>query len=205
MSEMRTQMQKEGFRFQTGQTDEESAEVIPESDLAEPAAPELPPIELHRTDGDMVAFLKDYCDNFKAPEDKKLKFTFNSPLESIPMSFDEEQIRRALDILLGNSLRFTLSFTRVQLTALKPSNERVALLLADNGIGVPEEAKPHMFDPYIGNDGDEGIGLDVVKQIVDAHRGTIKADDNPGGGTVFTITLPVEDPDIEEATIIEDK
>ena len=42
-----------------------------------------------------------------------------------------------------------------------------------------------------------------MKQIVDAHHGTIKAEDNPGGGTVFTISLPVEDPDIEEATIIE--
>ena len=203
---MRTQMQKEGLRFQTGQTGEENAEVILESDSAEPIVAELPPIELHRTNGDMVAFLKDYCDNYKAPDDKKLKLAFNSPLESIPMSFDAQQIRRALDILLCNSLRFTLSFTRVQLTALKPSDDRVALLLADNGIGVPEEAKPHMFDPYIGNDGDdEGIGLDKVKQIVDVHHGTIKAEDNPGGGTVFTITLPVEDPEIEEATIIEDE
>ena len=92
------------------------------------------------------------------------------------------------------------------MTALKPSNDRVALLVADNGIGIPEESRAHMFEPYIGDgDDDKGIGLDVVKQIVDAHHGTIKADDNPGGGTVFTITLPVEDPDIEEAVIVEDE
>ena len=99
-----------------------------------------------------------------------------------------------------------MSYCRVQVTALKPSDDRVVLLIADNGIGVPNEAKAHMFDPYIGSDSeDEGIGLDVVKQIVDAHHGTIKAEDNPGGGTVFTISLPVEDPEIEEATIIEDE
>ena len=51
----------------------------------------------------------------------------------------------------------------------------------------------------------ENLGLDKVKQIVDAHHGTIKADDNPGGGTVFTISLPIEDADIEEAVIIEDE
>ena len=154
----------------------------------------------------MVAFLKALCDNFKAPEDKKMKISFNSPLESIPMSFDEQQIRKAITILLDNSVRFTLSTCKVQITALKPSADKVALLIADNGIGIPEESRAHMFEPYIGGDGDdEGIGLDKVKQVVDAHGGTIKAEDNPGGGTVFTITLPVEDPEIEEATIVEDE
>jgi signal transduction histidine kinase len=209
MSEMRSQMQKEGMRFQTKQTEDEAVEVIHESDAIveeKPAVSEPPKIEFHRSEGDMVAFLKDICDHFKAPEDKKMKITFNSPLESIPMSFDETQIRKALDILLSNSVRFTPSYCKVQVTALKPSNDKVALLIADNGIGIPEDSKPHMFEPYIGGgDDDEGIGLDVVKQIVDAHHGTIKADDNPGGGTVFTITLPVEDPEIEEATIIEDE
>lgn len=208
MSEMRAQMQKEGMRFQKSPT-EEPVEVIHESDAIDPeipATPELPKIELHRSEGDMVAFLKNLCENFKASEDKKMNITFGSPLESIPMSFDEEQIRKALDILLSNSVKFTSSYCRVQVTALKPSDDKVALLIADNGIGIPEESKPHMFEPYIGGDSeDEGIGLDVVKQIVDAHHGTIKADDNPGGGTVFTITLPVEDPEIEEATIIEDE
>ena len=107
---------------------------------------------------------------------------------------------------MANSVRFTLSSCKVQVTALKPSDEKVALLVADNGIGIPEESKAHMFEPYIGSgEGDEGIGLDVVKQVIDAHGGTIKAEDNPGGGTVFTMTLPVEDPEIEEATIIEEE
>ena len=188
MSEMRVQMRKEG------------------ADENMPAKSVVEEIKLHRTEGDMVAFLKDLCDNFKAPEDKKMKLTFGSPLESIPMSFDAEQIRKALNILLSNSVKFTLSYCRVQVTALKPSDDKVALLVADNGIGIPEESWATMFDPYIGGDSeDEGIGLDVVKQIINAHRGTIKADRNPGGGTVFTMTLPVEDPDIEEATIIEDE
>lgn len=209
MSEMRAQMQKESLRFQSSSSDETPVEVIHESEAIVkeiPATLELPKIELHRSESDMVAFLKALCDNFKAPEDKKMKISFNSPLESIPMSFDEQQIRKAITILLDNSVRFTLSTCKVQITALKPSADKVALLIADNGIGIPEESRAHMFEPYIGGDGDdEGIGLDKVKQVVDAHGGTIKAEDNPGGGTVFTITLPVEDPEIEEATIVEDE
>ena len=207
MSEMRTQMQKEAQRFQGSHTDEAPVEVIHEADVIvpdNPVSPAIPPIELQRKEGDMVAFLKALCDQYKAPEDKKLKITFNSPLESIPMSFDEGQMEKAIRILLDNSVKFTLSYCRVQITALKPSDERVALLIADNGIGIPEDSKARVFEPYIGADGnDEGIGLDRVKQIVDAHGGTIKAEDNPGGGTVFTITLPIEDPDVEEAIIID--
>ena len=196
-----------GREVGTAPVEGEFAPVIHESEAIVddiPAKPKVEKIELHRTESDIIAFLKDICDNFKAPEDKKMKISFNSPLESIPMSFDEQQIRKAVNILLDNSVRFTLSSCKVQMTVLKPSDNRVALLLADNGIGIPEESKPTMFEPYIGADSDdEGIGLDVVKQIVDAHHGTIKAEDNPGGGTVFTISLPVEDPEIEEATIIE--
>ena len=208
MSEMRSQMQKESLRNQTSPANGESVEVIHESDaiVEERPALELPKIELHRTEGDIVAFLKDFCENFVAPVDKKMNISFSSPQETIPMSFDEQQIRRAFEILLSNSVKFTLSSCKVQVTALKPSNDKVALLVADNGIGIPEESRAHMFEPYIGDgDDDKGIGLDVVKQIVDAHHGTIKADDNPGGGTVFTMSLPIEDPEIEEAVIIEDE
>ena len=208
MSEMRSQMQKERLHHQTSPANEESVEVIHESDAIVEERPviKLPKIELHRTEGDIVAFLKDFCENFVAPVDKKMNISFSSPQESIPMSFDEQQIRRAFEILLSNSVKFTLSSCKVQVTVLKPSNDKVALLVADNGIGIPEESRAHMFEPYIGDgDDDKGIGLDVVKQIVVAHHGTIKADDNPGGGTVFTMSLPIEDPEIEEAVIIEDE
>jgi ligand-binding sensor domain-containing protein len=209
MSEMRTQMRKEAMRSQTNKTDDQSMEVIHESELVDDDTvlkPALPEIKIHRAEGDIVAVLKNLCDNFKPAEDKKLKMSFNSTLESINMSFDEEQIRKAVEILLTNSVKFGPSLCKVQMTVLRPSSERVALLLADNGIGIPEASRAHMFEPYIGEDSeDEGLGLDVVKQIVDAHHGTIKADDNPGGGTVFTISLPIEDPEIEEAVIIEDE
>ena len=206
MSEMRAQMMKE-IQSQKAKAEEErqQVEVIHEPEAVDNqkiVSATMPKLEVHRSERDIVAFLKDFCNNYKPLEDKKLKLTFNSPLDSISMAYDEEQLRKAFEILLANSVKFGPSTCKVQVTALKPSEERVALLLADNGIGIPDEHKPHLFEPFLGDES-ENLRLDMVKQIVDAHHGTIKADDNPGGGTVFTITLPVEDPDIEEATIIE--
>ena len=200
-------MMKEMQSQKTKAEEEESVEVIHESEAVDDqkiVSTAMPKLEVHRSEGDIVAFLKDFCDNYKPLEDKKLKLSFGSPLDTIPMAFDEVQLRKAFEILLANSVKFGPSTCKIQVTALKPSEERVALLLADNGIGIPDEHKPHMFEPFLGDES-ENLRLDLVKQIVDAHHGTIKAEDNPGGGTVFTISLPVEDPDIEEATIIEDE
>ncbi len=208
MSEMRAQMMKSGVGSQeTEDRSQETVEVIHESEAVDDkryVSATMPKLDIHRSEGDIVAFLKEFCNSYKPLEDKKLKLSFNSPLDSIMMAFDEAQIRKAVEILLANSVKFGPSTCKVQVTALKPSEDRVALLLADNGIGIPDEHKPHMFEPFLGDES-ENLRLDLVKQIVDAHHGTIKAEDNPGGGTVFTISLPVEDPDIEEATIIEDE
>ena len=207
MSEMRAQLMKEGMQFQKTKPEDEQVEVIHESEAVDDkhyASPTMPTLEIHRSEGDIVALLKDVCDNYKPLEAKKLKLSFNSSFDSIMMAFDQSQMREALEILLANSVKFGPSTCKVQLTVLKPSGERVVLLLADNGIGIPDEYKEHVFDPFLGDE-EENLRLDVVKQIVDAHHGTIKAEDNPGGGTVFTISLPVEDPDIEEAVVIEDE
>jgi ligand-binding sensor domain-containing protein/two-component sensor histidine kinase len=208
MSEMRARLMKESQNNQKVKAEgDEAEEVIHESESFDDKSfvmPAMPKLETHLSEGDIVAFLKNLCDNYKPSEDKKLKLTFNSPLAAIPVAFDEAQLRMAIEILLGNSVKFGPSTCKIQITAMKPSENRVALLLVDNGIGIPDEHKPHMFEPFLGDE-KENLRLDKVKQIVDAHHGTIKVDDNPGGGTVFTISLPVEDPDIEEATIIEDE
>ena len=66
-----------------------------------------------------------------------------------------------------------------------------------------------MFDPVVSDD-DPGVCLHIVKDIVTAHGGTVTGDNNAGGGSVFTITLPLndensaDDDDVEEAVIIEE-
>ena len=212
MSEMRAQLIKEGYDLQNkkkpAQPEKEpEVEVYHESDLvddngfaSQPEEDKAPELDIHRTIGDLVEFLKDICESYEAPAEKRMKFLFNTVFDKIEVSFDPVKLRTVMMTLLDNAVKFSLSGTKVQVTALKPTQDRAAILVADTGIGIKDELKEHLFDPFIG---EESIGLDVVKQIVEAHHGTISVADNPGGGTVFTISLPVEDPDVEEAVIIE--
>lgn len=165
------------------------------------AAQELPPLELQCSETDFVAFVRDQSYAFRSPDGKKFKLMFNSNVDSLPVYFDTEQMGKALQILLTNSARFSPAGSKIQVTVISPNKKRVNLLVADNGIGINPEFKAHMFDPV--PDDSEGIGLDKVKRIIDAHQGTIHADSNPGGGTVFIIGLPVEE-EIPDAVIIEE-
>ena len=74
--------------------------------------------------------------------------------------------------------------------------------LTTQGIGIPDEILPHLFDKF--DQGDEGTNLHLIADIVRSHDGTIKGEKNVGGGTVFTITLPLVPEVIEEAVLMED-
>jgi signal transduction histidine kinase len=67
----------------------------------------------------------------------------------------------------------------------------ILLRVTDNGPGVPQELTDRLFDPFVtGRAGGSGLGLAVVHRAVQAHRGVILVDTEPGRGTTFTILLP---------------
>jgi len=62
--------------------------------------------------------------------------------------------------------------------------------IADHGPGIPEDLRPRIFEPYFTTKQDgTGLGLALVRQTIDAHRGTISVDETPGGGATFTIVF----------------
>ena len=77
--------------------------------------------------------------------------------------------------------------------------DRVVLTVSDNGIGIPDEDLPHIFDRFYRVDkmrsrevGGTGLGLSIVKDTIENRGGTIAADHGPDGvGTVFTVRLPL--------------
>ncbi len=156
-------------------------------------------VETQMRQADLVAFVKKICKDFKGYENLPFKISVVATASQLELMFDADQLKRALDILLINSVRFAPTESRISVGVARMANGDAQIQVADNGVGVPEQYKDTLFDPVPNS---EGIGLDKVKAIVDAHHGTIRLEDNPGGGSIFVITLPAGDV-VEEAEIIE--
>jgi signal transduction histidine kinase len=76
----------------------------------------------------------------------------------------------------------------------KNSRAGVELRLADTGPGVPKELQEEIFNPFVTTKkSGVGLGLSIVSKIIDGHQGSIRVDDAPGGGAVFTIFFPMEE------------
>ena len=161
------------------------------------------PEDLHRTSGDLQMFMKEQCSEYKAPEGKKVKFSFFPLAHDLIIEFDHDMLGQAVQILLNNAVMFSPKDCRIKVFVDKTPTAG-SIRISDNGIGLPEGAKEHMFDPIVSDD-DSGVCLSVVKDIVEAHGGTVTGDNNAGGGSVFTITIPLHDDDVVEDAQIMDE
>jgi two-component system nitrogen regulation sensor histidine kinase NtrY len=104
---------------------------------------------------------------------------------------DAEQIKRALINLLDNAVEATPAPGRVEVV-VERRDGRLEIRVGDSGPGIPAEARDKIFLPYFSTKGrGSGLGLAIVHRIVIDHHGTLRVEDNPGGGSVFTITLPL--------------
>jgi len=112
---------------------------------------------------------------------------------------DEDRAVQVLTNLTGNALQYTPENGRVTIAAQRMNNE-VRISVRDNGIGIPPEHLPHIFDRFYRADksrsrragGGSGIGLTIARALVEAHGGRIWAESaGEGQGSTFTFTLPV--------------
>ena len=93
--------------------------------------------------------------------------------------------------LLTNALRHTPAGGEVAVSVDRVANQ-VAFTVADTGPGIPEEQLPHVFDRFVRSihSGGTGLGLAIAKRLVEAHAGSITAENAQGGGTVVRFVLP---------------
>lgn len=118
-------------------------------------------------------------------------------LEPVTVHADEDQLSQVWTNLLGNGIKFTPVRGRVCIRAYADGRSAV-VRITDTGIGIPEDQRMDIFNPFHKADkardravSGSGLGLSIVKQIVDMHKGEIRADGEPGGGSVFTVKLPL--------------
>ncbi|MFG2317022.1 sensor histidine kinase [Streptomyces tendae] len=104
---------------------------------------------------------------------------------------------RRIDVVLGNLVANALHHGRPPVTvAVRVRGDRVRVTVTDRGPGIPDEALPYVFDRFYKADaarprsGGSGLGLAIAQENAALHGGTLTAANHPGGGAVFTLTLP---------------
>ena len=111
---------------------------------------------------------------------------------------DADRLEQALQNVAANAIRHTPDGGQVTLLA-EPAGDTVRITVTDTGPGIPPEHLPHIFDRFYKADASRagtlvpsgsGLGLSIVRAIIVRHGGDIRAANAPGGGAVFTLTLP---------------
>lgn len=106
---------------------------------------------------------------------------------------DERRLRQAIHHLLQNALSYTPGGGRVAIDA-DGDDERVRVIVSDNGVGIAKEDQERLFDPFQQAQANvaptAGLGLNLVQRFVTLHGGQVLLESEPGEGTIVTITLP---------------
>ncbi|HEX7610002.1 MAG TPA: HAMP domain-containing sensor histidine kinase, partial [Solirubrobacteraceae bacterium] len=113
------------------------------------------------------------------------------------VSGDPNQLHQVLANLMRNALVHTPAASPIEV-AVEDDGESVTMRVRDHGPGLPETAREQLFDRFWRTEGGRergkagaGLGLAIAQGIVDAHHGRISAENAPGGGAVFTVSLPL--------------
>ncbi len=133
-----------------------------------------------------------------SPEAAKAGVELSLELDGAPViTADADRLAQVIENLISNAIKFTPDGGRVVITAAT-SDGRAVLEVADSGIGIPADEVPRLFERMFRAVEAErrhiqgtGLGLTIVKAIVDAHGGTIAVNSSPGHGATFRVELPV--------------
>lgn len=127
--------------------------------------------------------------------EKSIRLTVTLPETAVPpVSCDRERIQQVLAILLHNAVSYTPEGGHI-LLSLAFDGKNTRLSVADNGIGIPDSEKTHIFERFYRADRSRskkehfGLGLCIASEIIQAHHGQILVSDTPGGGSTFTVIL----------------
>jgi two-component system sensor histidine kinase VicK len=119
-----------------------------------------------------------------------------SDVKAVHAMINHEKFPRVIDNLVSNALKFSKENDKVEIH-LNRIKDRVIIKVIDHGLGIPKEMLPKIFDRFSGagrtglkGEQSTGIGLSIVKQIVESHNGKIYVQSVEGKGSMFTIELP---------------
>ncbi|MDP4271846.1 MAG: ATP-binding protein, partial [Bacteroidota bacterium] len=150
---------------------------------------------------DIVAFIREVCYTNFLPliQEKSIDFSLTVEAESLSAYFDPDKLDKVLYNILSNALKFTPEGGEIKVKASFPESDGVKYLqlsVSDSGKGIDEKDLPHIFTRfYISSSSDQsqsnGIGLALTRDLIQIHKGEIRAENIPGKGACFTFRIPV--------------
>jgi signal transduction histidine kinase/DNA-binding response OmpR family regulator/ABC-type xylose transport system substrate-binding protein len=152
-------------------------------------------ITLNLTETDIAQSVREWCDSFLRLAIKRhIKMSTEIPESAEFMALDYDKFESVFLNLMSNAFKYTPDNGSVAVT-LRRDGERMLLIVADTGKGMTEKEKAHIFERFYQVDDvhpeGSGIGLTLVKRVVEMHEGTVEVESAPGKGSTFTVAIPI--------------
>lgn len=156
-------------------------------------------LQLKMIDDNIVLYLDYLVESFHAlAEKKKITLQFSCKQEEIVMAYDREKIRFILSNLISNAIKFTPEGGKVHIL-VSQEGEELILKVQDNGIGLSTEDQDRIFDRFyqvrkkdLAIQPGDGIGLALIRDLVNLMGGNIRVESMLGKGAIFTVCLPLQ-------------
>ena len=161
---------------------------------------EIGKLKINKKEMDLIEAVREVIDSFKTnARIKELTINIDLPDKQLLINADPENIKEAIGQLLENAIKFTANYGNIYISVKDQENE-VIVSISDTGPGIPKDELPHIFDRFYKIEkpaeqvGGIGMGLALVKNIVEAHGGKVSVESEVGKGSKFSFSLPVIEP-----------
>jgi signal transduction histidine kinase len=179
------------YVFAIQSASEELAKTI--DDILDIAAIDANVLDLDLGDVDIHPLLEQSLDYVATKaEDTKKSLTLKCPKDVGVIRADEQRLKQVVYNLLSNAVRFTKPGGSIELGASPADNGGVTIWVKDDGVGIPSEKQPQVFESFKSTRGGAGLGLSLVQKFVEQHGGWVELESEEGQGTHVTLYLPRE-------------
>jgi len=155
-------------------------------------------IELSSTPQDIGPLMaRCYHENLIIAQRKEIDLELSTPGTMLMADVDGQRLVQVLNNLVSNAVKYSEAGARVTLEACE-KDDHIEIAVQDTGLGIPKERMSKLFNEMhrkrlrgTGGEMGTGLGLVIVKKLVEMHHGTIEVESEPGVGSKFTVTLPL--------------
>ena len=152
-----------------------------------------------------ITFILNRFDKMRSQdEDKKYELVRDYPINSVWIEIDTDKMTQVIDNILNNAIKYSPDGGKITVS-MKTTDDQMILSISDQGLGIPKEDLPKIFDRFYRVDkarsraqGGTGLGLAIAKEIIKQHNGFIWAKSEYGKGSTFTIVLPYDNDAVKE-------